>query len=109
MIDWYVEITDSAPIAYRIESNKRDEFINSVIDTATPYMNHFCKKLSDVSNWKLEDANILFKEIVEEFPIMKAEVWNEEFRIRYNKYTYIKLTDSTKQIYRESKLKNILA
>jgi inhibitor of KinA sporulation pathway (predicted exonuclease) len=109
MINWYIEITDSAPIAYKTESNKKDEFIKSVIDTATPYMNHFCKKLSEISDWRLEDANNIFKEIVEEFPIMKAEIWKDEFRIRYNRYTYIKLTDTTKQIYRESKLNRILA
>ncbi len=104
MVDWYVEITAHAPEGFR-----SDKFLSSVIDTATPYMNHFCKRLSEFQNWKLEDANKLFKDIVEEMPIMQADIWDDEFRIRYNKWVYIKLTETPKQIYRDSKIKQLLA
>lgn len=104
MVDWYVEVSEWAPEAF-----KGDKYLNTVIDTATPFMNHFCKRLSEINDWKLEDANMIFKEIVEEMPIMQAHIWNDDFKIRYNKWTFIKLTDTLKQIYRESKLNKILA
>ena len=104
MITWYVEISDWAPDTYRNE-----KYLKTVIDTATPFMNHFCKRLSEIDEWKLEDANKIFKELVDELPIMQALVMNDDFKIRYNKWVFIKLTDTLKQIYRESKLNKILA
>lgn len=104
MISWYVEITDWAPDSFRT-----DDSLAKIIDTATPCMDHFCKRLSQIEDWKLEDANKILSEIVDEMPIMTADIYNGEFRIRYNKWIYIKLTDTTKQIYRESKLNKILA
>lgn len=102
MIDWYIEISDEAPDNFRT-----DEYLSKIIDTSTPYMDHFCKRLTEISDWKLEDANKIFQEIIEEFPILVPQIWNNEFYIRYNKWTYIKLTDSTKQIYRDIKLEKI--
>lgn len=104
MITWYVEISEWAPDNYR-----NDKYLKTVIDTATPFMNHFCKRLSEIDEWKLEDANKIFKELVDELPIMQALVMNDDFKIRYNKWVFIKLTDTVKQIYRESKLNKILA
>lgn len=103
MINWYVEISECAPDTF-----KNDKYLKTIIDTATPFMNHFCKRLGQINNWKLEDANRIFKEIVEELPIMQAHILKDEFGIRYNKWVYIKLTDTVKQIYRESKLKELL-
>jgi hypothetical protein len=61
-----------------------------------------------MKDWKLEDANNIFKEIIEELPIMTARIYNNEFIIRYNNWVYIKLTETATQIYRESKIKQIL-
>ena len=103
MIDWYVEILDSAPDGF-----KGDKNVGNVIDTASPYMDYFCKRLTEMKDWKLEDANNIFKEIIEELPIMTARVYNNDFIINYNKWVTIKLTETATQIYRESKIKQIL-
>ena len=103
MIDWYVEILDSAPDGF-----KGDKYIGNVIDTASPYMDYFCKRLTEMKDWKLEDANNIFKEIIEELPIMTTRVYNNDFIINYNKWVTIKLTETATQIYRESKIRQIL-
>ncbi len=103
MIDWYVEILDSAPDGF-----KGDKYVGNVIDTASPYMDYFCKRLTEMKDWKLEDANNIFKEIIEELPIMTARVYNNDFIINYNKWVTIKLTETATQIYRESKIRQIL-
>lgn len=104
MTDWYVEISEWAP-----ESFRTDENLSKIIDTASPCMDYFCKRLTELKDWKLQEAYKIFEEIVEEMPIMKAHIWNDEFSIRYNKWVYIKLTETTTQIYRESKIKQLLA
>jgi len=104
MIDWYVEISDNSPIVFN-----SDEFLKGVIETATPFMNYFCDRLSEIEDWKIEDAEKVFGEIIDEMPIMNYRIWNEEFIIKYNRYVDIKLTDTTRQIYREIKLGKILA
>lgn len=103
MIDWYVEISDSAPDGF-----KGDKYLGKVIDTASPCMDYFCKRLTDMKDWKLEEANSIFKEIIEELPIMTARIYNKEFIINYNKWVFIKLTETPIQIYRESKIRQIL-
>ena len=102
MIDWYVEISDSAP-----DSFKTDDYLNIVIKTAAPCMSYFCKRISEIENYRLEDMMIIFQEIIEELPIMRANIYAGEFVIRYNRWVDIKLTDTTKQIYREIKLEKL--
>ena len=104
MTDWYVEISEYAP-----ESFRTDDYLSKIIDTASPCMNYFCKRLTELKDWKLEEAFKIFQEIVEELPIRSAHIWNDEFSIRYNKFVYIKLTETPKQIYRDSKIKQLLA
>ena len=104
MIDWYVEICDSSP-----EGFKGDKYLGNVIDTASPCMDYFCKRLTEMKDWKLEDANQIFKEIIEELPIMTSTIYNNEFIINYNRWVTIKLTETSKQIYRDLKLSRILA
>jgi len=104
MIDWYVEISENAPDGFR-----GDKYLSNVIDTASPCMNYFCKRLTEMKNWKLEDANNIFKEIIEELPIMSAVIYNNEFFINYNRWVTIRLTETPKQIYRDSKIKQLLA
>jgi len=103
MIDWYVEILDSAPDGF-----KGDKYVGNVIDTASPCMDYFCHRLTEMKDWKLEDANNIFKEIIEELPIMTARIYNNDFIINYNKWVTIKLTETATQIYRESKIRQIL-
>jgi CRISPR/Cas system-associated protein Csx1 len=72
-------------------------------------MDYFCNRLTEMKDWKLEDANIIFKEIIEELPIMTARIYNNEFIINYNRWVTIKLTETATQIYRDSKIKQILS
>ncbi len=104
MIDWYVQISESAP-----ESFKSDDFLSKVIDTATPCMDYFCTRLTEKKDWKLEDASDIFSEIIDEMPILKSRVFNNEFIIDYNRYVVIRLTETPTQIYRESKIRQLLS
>jgi hypothetical protein len=104
MINWYVQISDLAPHGFN-----SDGYLGNVIDNATPFMEYFCKRLSEVNNWSIDDAQNVFKDIIDEMPIMSSTVLNNEFIIKYNRWTSIKLTDTTKQIYRDIKLEKILA
>ena len=102
MIDWYVEISEGAP-----EGLKNDKYLSSVINTASPCMNYFCQRLTEKENFTLEDIEKIFSEIIEELPIMRANIYGDEFVIKYNRWVDIKLTDTTKQIYRNIKLEKI--
>ena len=103
MINWYVQISEGAPHGFN-----SDIYLGNVIDTATPFMDYFCKRLSEIENWMIEDAETIFKDIIDEMPIMSAMISNTEFIIRYNRWVSIRLTDTTKQIYRDIKLEKIL-
>ena len=102
MIDWYIEISEHAPEVFN-----SDKYLSRAIDTATPCMDYFCDRLSEIEDWKLEDVETIFKDIIEELPIMTPRFYNNEFFIDYNRWVTIKLTDTTKQIYRESKLTSL--
>lgn len=102
MIDWYVEISSSAPDGFRT-----DDYLSQVIKTAAPCMNYFCKRLMEKEDFTLEDMENIFSEIIEELPIMRANIYGKEFVIKYNRWVDIKLTDTTKQIYRDIKLEKI--
>jgi hypothetical protein len=102
MIDWYIEISESAPDNFKV-----DDYLNSVIKTSKPCMDYFCKRLMEIEEFTLEDMGKIFSEIIEELPIMRANIYNNEFVIKYNRWVDIKLTDTTKQIYRNIKLEKI--
>jgi hypothetical protein len=104
MIDWYIEISEAAP-----ESFKKDKYLASVIDISSPFMDYFCNRLTEMSNRKTEDTLSIFQDIIDELPVMSPVIWNGEFFIRYNRWVYIHLTDTPTQIYRESKIKQLLA
>jgi hypothetical protein len=70
-------------------------------------MNYFCKRLMEIKEFTLEDMEKIFSEIIEELPIMRANIYGDEFVIKYNRWVDIKLTDTTKQIYRDIKLEKI--
>lgn len=109
IIDWYVK---SNPWGGTKISKK---FLSKVVETATPLMDYFCGRLTERVEGELEINQIesVFGEIVEEMPVMNYRISNEngvdQFIIQYNKFTEIRLTDSTKQIYREIKLTKILS
>lgn len=106
IVNWYVEV--NGPYL------KNNNYLKSVIETAKPFMRYFCERLSLINDWKVEDAQRIFGDIIDEMPIMNYRVSSDtitgekEFIIMYNKHTDIKLTDTTKQIYREIKLEKIL-
>lgn len=102
MIDWYIEISKDAPVAF-----KADKYLSTVINTSSPCMNYFCKRLTETENFTLEDMKKIFSIIIEELPIMRANIYGDEFVIKYNRWVDIKLTDTTKQIYRNIKLEKI--
>lgn len=102
MIDWYVEISESAPDGF-----KGDKYLSSVIKTAAPCMDYFCKRLSEIEDFTLDNMEKIFSEIIEELPIMRGNRYGDEFVIKYNRWVDIKLTDTTKQIYRDIKLEKI--
>ena len=103
MINWYVQISEGAPQGFN-----SDIYLGNVIDTATPFMDYFCKRLSEIENWMIQDAETIFKDIIDEMPIMSSMINNNEFIIKYNRWVSIRLTDTTKQIYRDIKLEKIL-
>ncbi len=103
MINWYVQISEGAPQGFN-----SDIYLGNVIDTATPFMDYFCRRLSEIENWMMEDAEKIFKDIIDEMPIMSSMINNTEFIIKYNRWVNIRLTDTTKQIYRDIKLEKIL-
>ncbi len=103
MINWYVQISEAAPQGFN-----SDNYLGNVIDTATPFMDYFCKRLSEIENWMIQDAETIFKDIIDEMPIMSSIINNDEFIIKYNRWVSIRLTDTTKQIYRDIKLEKIL-
>jgi hypothetical protein len=102
MIDWYVEISESAPDGF-----KGDKYLSNVIKTAAPCMDYFCKRLSEIEDFTLDNMEKIFSEIIEELPIMRGNRYGGEFVIKYNRWVDIKLTDTTKQIYRDIKLEKI--
>lgn len=104
MINWYVQISEGAPQGFN-----SDIYLGNVIDTATPFMDYFCKRLSEVDNWCIDDIQKVFKDIIDEMPIMSSMIHRDnEFVIKYNRWVSIRLTDTTKQIYRDIKLEKIL-
>lgn len=103
MIDWYVELSDSCPDRYR-----NDKYLKTVIETATPVMNYFCEKLSELDDWCVDDANKIFCSIIDELPIMRPGFEKGDFIIIYNRWTTIRLTETTKQIYRGIKIEKLL-
>ena len=102
-IDWYINIKDDAPASLR-----SDKALGNIIDTTTPVMDYFCKRLSKMKDWSLSDAERVFIEIVDEMPVMNGRIINNEFVIVYNRYISIRLIDNTTQIYRDVKLESII-
>lgn len=102
MIEWYVDIVEFAPMNF-----KTDKFKNSVNENAKPVMIYISEKLKE-SDYNLSEFYENFKDIVDDLPIMNLKCINDEIIIKYNRFVYIKLVDSTKAIYRNIKLNKLL-
>jgi hypothetical protein len=89
-----------------------DEKFNKMVDNAesivSECMNYFCSRLNEIENWTIDDSKRIFKEIIDDLPILTFQEWNGKFSIRYNSYISIEFEDTLTQIYREQKLNKLL-
>lgn len=111
MISWYIESS--------INDSKYLEVVNRNVE---PCMDYFCNRLSEVDEFNMNDILKVFREIVNELPILTFKtkenyvfpsnnyvVIEDDFWIRYNSYTIIRFSDGLKSIKREMVLSKILA
>ena len=97
MLSWYID-----------SSRTESKYIEVVNRNVQPCMDYFCMRLLEMEVYDNDEILKVFKEIIEELPIMTAKVYNNEFIINYNRWVNIKLTETPIQIYRESKIRQIL-
>ena len=99
MISWYID-----------SSQTDDKYIDMVKKTVEPCMNYFCDRLCQIENFDPDDLNRLFREILEELPILNFRVDpnTNDFYFQYNRYTQIRFNDAKKGIRRELILNKIL-
>lgn len=102
MIEWYIDIDEWAPSHF-----KTDKFKEVVTKNTKPVMVYISEKLKE-SDYDLSGFCQKFKDIVDDLPIMKVKVIDDEITIQYNRWVDIKLVDSTKAIYRDIKLNKLL-
>lgn len=102
MIAWYIHIDKWAPKHF-----KNDKFKEVVIENTKPVIAYIYEKLKE-SDYNLSEFNKRLKDIVDDLPIMKVKIIDDEIIIKYNKWIDIKLVDSTKAIYRDIKLNKLL-
>ena len=92
------------------------KYRENVMIIARPIMDWLCQRIEDNDLTTFEDVEGLFKEIVEELPVMKLvrrSDFNQyyegpDFLIKYNKYTDIIFEDSTACLRREILIDNLL-
>jgi hypothetical protein len=100
-VDQFYESNISKDALYKV--------LNNANKTVELCMDYFSKKLSEIDNWSVEDAKIIFGEIADDLPIMTYYITNDgQFILRYNRYIHAIFTNSIKQIYREQKINKIL-
>jgi len=99
MISWYIDSTRTD-----------DKYINKVKQTVEPCMDYFCDRLCQIENFDLNDINRLFREILEELPILNFRIDpnTNDFYFQYNSNTQIRFHDAKKGIRRELILNKIL-
>lgn len=103
MLNWYID-----------SSRREKNYLDVVNRTVEPFMNYFCDRVSEIEDYDLDDLNSIFKDIVDELPILTFEsnryyIEEGSFIIRYNACTIIKLNDPLRSIKREILLNKILA
>lgn len=74
-------------------------------------MDYFCDRLSQIEDYDLNDIKNIFREIIEELPILEFiyNKNNDDFFLRYNSKTLIRFDDPLKSIKREIILNKILS
>ena len=103
MISWYIDSTRTD-----------DKYLAKVKQTVEPCMDYFCDRLYEIEDFDLNDINKLFKEIIEELPILNFvlnPITNEiyfQYSSSLNANTKIRFHDATKGIRRELILNKIL-
>jgi hypothetical protein len=103
MIDYYIDIDDGAPKHFKTE-----KFKETIIRNSKPVMDFLYEKLVE-NDYNLEEFYNKCKDIIDDLPIMKFKIINNEIIIQYNRWIDIKLTDSTKQLYRDIKLDKLIS
>lgn len=100
MISWYID-----------SLNTDESYLKRVKDTVDPFMYYFCDRLSQIEDYDLNDIKNIFKEIIEELPILEFIYieHNDDFFLRYNSKTLIRFNDPLKSIKREIILNKILS
>lgn len=104
MLNWYIEILPWAPKSFNNDKKIKNN-INCII---THIMNIFHEKLFELEEVNLKNAGKVLIDIIDEMPIMKADMQNGELIIRYNRFVNVKLKDPLKSIYRDIKLNKLL-
>ena len=98
-------------ISWYIDSSVTDEkYLKRVKETVEPCMDYFCDRLSNIENYDLNDIKCVFREIIEELPILEFVYvkQNDDFFFRYNSKTLIRFNEPLKSIKREILLNEIL-
>jgi hypothetical protein len=99
MISWYIDslVTD-------------ETYLKRVESIVKPCMEYFCDRLSNIENYELNDIKNLFKDIINELPILVFcyDEKKDDFFFRYNSKTLIRFNESLKSISREIILNEIL-
>ena len=103
MISWYI---DTNPV---YGGRPSEIYLNRVKETVEPCMNYLCDRLSEVEDYDINDLEILYREIVEELPILSFINDGDEFYFRYNSYTIIRFRDPLKSIKRDILINRLLA
>lgn len=99
-------------ISWYIDSSVTDEtYLRRVKNTVEHCMDYFCDRLSQIEDYDLNDIKNIFREIIEELPILEFiyNKNNDDFFLRYNSKTLIRFNDPLKSIKREIILNKILS
>src|ERR1035437_7100981 len=97
MVSWYIE-----------SSRTYEKYLKQVNVVVAPCMDFFCNRLCEIELYDMNDIKRIFKEIIEELPILNLTKVGDEFIIIYNSYTSIRFNNGITGIRREIVLNNIL-
>jgi hypothetical protein len=106
-LEWHLDVTEY------VDTPKYRENVNTIV---VPIMDWLCERIEENDLTSFEDIECLFKQIVDELPIMRLKRrsdYNEhyvgpDFFIQYNKNTEIVFEDSASCIRREILIDNLL-
>lgn len=106
-LEWHLDVAEY------VDTPKYRENVNTIV---VPIMDWLCERIEENYLTSFEDIECLFKQIVDELPIMRLKRrsdYNEhyvgsDFFIQYNKNTEIVFEDSASCIRREILIDNLL-